>query len=339
MKNKFSGALLATTLLLAAGCSSVKHEKGAIWCNEPLKYTPNTTHFDRTHIEVARRGYIYALAGAFVLQTNSDESKDHWFELPERMTVVDKPERHKSGFEVGTFELREEITDAKPSEVIIAFTGSNDKADWVWTNIWFSQTQYDLASEYLKKVHSEYPNTRIVVTGYSLGGALAGHVTKEEKTSALVDEAWLFNPSPKLYANDNYDERIWVGAVRGEALQYVRTWPFETFWPGINKIGAPWQQNAQDYYLISAFPVYGHYRWTLVRNILFVADYAHLQNENYGPVDPKRVREPREIIEASYFKACEAEQAERNRILTSQKGEQEKVTNSLKEEQAESRKL
>ena len=61
-------------------------------------------------------------------------------------------------------------------------------------------------------------------------------------------------------------------------------------------------------YLISAFPIYGHYRWALARNILFVADYAHLQNP-VGPVDPARINEPREIVEASFFKASEREAA------------------------------
>lgn len=322
------------SVVLLGGCSTVPYEKGAIWCNEPLKYEPGV-HFDRPHLDVARHGYLYALAGAYVLQNNSDEDRDHWFELPARMKEVDRPPRDSSGFEVRTFELRSKPEDAEPVEVIVAFAGSNDSEDWISTNLFFSRSQYELASDYVEKKSKQYSGKRLVVTGFSLGAALAGHVAKSDRTGPLVSEAWLFNPSPKLYANDKYDKRIWVGALRGEALHIIRSRPFEMFWPGINRIGAPWQQNAQDYYLISAFPIYGHYRWALARNILFVADYAHLQN-SIGPVDPLRVKEPREILEASKFKACERETAWRNHVLRSQKTEQEKVTDTIKERESAS---
>lgn len=322
-------------LLLLGACSTVPYERGAIWCNEPLTYEPGV-HFDDTHLQVARRGYLYALAAAYVLQNNSDEDEDHWFALPARMKEADRPQRHSSGFEVRTFEVRSRPGDTEPiQEVVVAFTGSNDSADWLLTNLFFSRSQYDLASAYVEATARRYPGKRIVVTGFSLGGALAGHVTKSARTASLVSEAWLFNPSPKLYANDNYDKRIWVGALRGEALRIIRSRPFELLWPGINRIGAPWQQNAQDYYLISAFPIYGHYRWALARNILFVADYAHLQNP-IGPLDPQRAMEPREIIAASKFKACERESAWRNHVLRSQKAAQEKVTDAIKESEKES---
>ncbi len=324
---------MGAILLLLGACSTVPYEKGAIWCNEPLKYEPGI-HFDRPHLDVARRGYLYALAAAYVLQNNSDEDRDHWFSLPPRMKEVDRPQRDSSGFEVRTFEVRSKPGDTEPvEEVVVAFTGSNDSADWILTNLFFSRSQYDLASAYVEATAKRYPGKRIVVTGFSLGGALAGHVTKSGRTGHLISEAWLFNPSPKLYADDNYDKRIWVGALRGEALHVIRSRPFELLWPGINRIGAPWQQNAQDYYLISAFPIYGHYRWALARNILFVADYAHLQNP-IGPVDPQRAREPREILEASKFNACEKETALRNHVLRSQKAAQEKVTDVIKEKDA-----
>lgn len=280
---------------------------GAIWCNQPLEYIPpDGKHFDDRHLEVARRGYLYALVGAYILQSNDDESEKHEFRLPARMKPVDSPKRHASGFEVRSFELRKDPSDLHPSEIIVAFVGSNDSADWVLTNLLFDSRQYDLARDYVKETSKKYPGIPLKVTGYSLGGALAGHVTKHGETKQLVAEAWLFNPSPKLYANDQADKRIWVGAVRGEALRFVRNSVFETIWPGVNNIGAPWYQTATDYYLISAFPVYGHYRWTLARNILFVADYAHLQNR-LGPVDPARLREPRELLEASNFEACKRE--------------------------------
>lgn len=335
------GFLLLSVAL--SGCGTIfykSREKGAIWCNDPLTYAEGK-HFDDPHMEVARRGYIYALAAAYVFQDNVDkrkaareEDRNHWFELPKRMKEI-KPRSHgASGFEAATFELREDPEDKDPSEVIVAYVGSNDAADWISTNLFFSTTQYILAREYLYRVALIYPGRKFVVTGFSLGAALAGHVTKDAGTGPLVAQAWLFNPSPKLYADDKYDKKIWVGALRGEALRILRTRPFELFWPGINRIGAHWEQNAQDYYLISAFPIYGHFRWALTRNILFVADYAHLQDP-LGPVDRRRAREPREIIEDSYFKACEREKAWRNQVIANQKQNQERRSQSNKMEEEE----
>ncbi len=322
----FKRLWLIALATLASGCASTwtTYEKGAIWCNDPLKYEPGT-HFDQPHLEVARRGYLYVLAAAYVLQQNDDEGKAHWFDLPARMKAVDKPPRDKSGFEVQTFELRGNASDVTPVEVIVAFVGSNDSADWISTNLFSSRAQFDLARAYVMRISARYPNTRLVVTGFSLGGALSAHVTKHPETKSLVSAAWLFNPSPKFFGPSNYDKRIWIGALRGEALHLIRSRPMEMFWPGVGRLGAPWQQDAEDYYLLSAFPIYGHFRWALARNVLFVADYAHLQH-SIGPLDPSRAREPREIIEASSFKACEAEKASQAHVLKGQRAKQEAAT-------------
>ncbi|MFC3458064.1 MULTISPECIES: hypothetical protein [Massilia] len=308
MKNGNYLLSLVLAAVLLSGCASVdytKHEKGAFWCNEPLKLSDGV-HFDERHLNAARRGYLYALAAAWVLQTTNPEGADHWFNLPARIKPSEGLPRHHSGFEVRTFEVKEDPSDPVLSEVVVAFTGSNDRDDWLFTNFLFSQRQYELAREYVKQVAQKYPGIRLVVTGVSLGGALAGHVTKREETRDYIAEAWLLNPSPKLYANDQVDQRIWVLAMRGEILHAVRTPFMETIWPGINRIGAPWYQTADDFYQVKSSVVYAHFRWLIARNVLFVADYAHLQHK-LGPVDPRRVNEPREILEASCFRACAKE--------------------------------
>lgn len=309
----FGGFFLALAVL--SGCSTLSYEKGAIWCNEPLVYVPpEARHFDDRHLDVARRGYMYALAGAHVLQGNTEEDKHHWFGLPPRLQREGPVQDDRStGFSAATYKLYKNAGDADPEQIIIAFKGSDDRVDWIFVNLLFDQRQYEQARDFTKRIKQEYPTTPIIVTGFSLGGALAGHVTKHEETTALVTQAWLFNPSPKLYTHNRYDKRIWVGALRGEILNPVRSRAMQFIWPGVNRIGAPASQDAQDYYLISSFTVGGHYRWVLTRNILFVADYAHLQNSK-GPVDPARLNEPREIIKLSKFTACDREIAWRKEM-------------------------
>lgn len=290
--------------LFIGGCSTNGSLKkgpygayGEVWCPEPF-IRDQKTPFDETHLHVAENGYIYALAGALVLQKETPEDKAHYFHSPSHLVKVHAPARHSSGFEVATFKLYSvDNTTGNASELVIAFTGSNDSADWISTNLLFSKTQYDLAREYVKKMHKKYPNLPITVTGYSLGGGLAVHVTKNAETSSLIDKTWAFNPSPKIYAHGDTDHRIWVAAVRGEALHTMRSW-FWRFWPGVSNIGSPSNQTATDYYLVKANPVYGHFRWVLARNMLHAADYSIYKR------DHKSNNEPLAILRESHFDAC-----------------------------------
>lgn len=305
-------ACSAGVLALLSACSTVPLEKGKFWCNEPLPF-PSGRPFGDIHFDVARRGYVYALAAALTLQDDSPESKDHWFSDLPRMKRVHREEHWWSGFEVHTYALRDKPEDAEPYECIVAFAGSNDWRDWVFANVGFSLAQHTRAASYLEGLSENVPecaDKRIVVAGFSLGAALAGYVTYNERTSAIVSEAWLFNPSPKLARDENLptsdrpNPKLWVAAQKGELLQAARSWPIERILPSATKIPAPPNQNAQDYYLIEAFPIYAHYRYALTRQLLIAADYAHLRDK-MGPLDERRRLEPREIIESSYFAACD----------------------------------
>lgn len=314
-RSRWWTAVCAAAVLALSGCNTLPFEQGAIWCNDPLVYDPpHGKHFDARHLNVARHGYLYALAGAHVLQGESEMDLQHLFRLPPRLKRQGPTRDDRaSGFAASTYELFKHENDAKPEQVIIAFDASNDVIDWILVNILFDQRQYALARDFTRQVHEHYQGTPIIVTGYSLGGALAGHVAKHEQTRELVTQAWLFNPSPKLYTNNRYEKKIWIGALRGEFLSPARGAVVRAIWPGVNRIGAPASQDAQDYYLISSFTVGGHYRWVLARNILFVAEYAHLHPQ-FGPVDAQRLGEPREIIKLSSFAACERYLAQRRRL-------------------------
>lgn len=294
---------LATALFLIPTTSNAidytKYERGDFWCNEQ-KWGVNT--FDKNHLNVAKRGYLYVLAAALALQKEDQEAKDHFFSLAERMKEADRPARNSSGFEVVTFEIYSNKDKNTLQEVVIAFTGSNDIIDWAFADT-LDKRQYQEAVDYVKKISQkpEYKDIRIVVSGFSLGGALAVHVTKNQESSPYISEAWALNPSPKIHAHSKPDERIWLAAVRREFLSKIRKKPFRII-PGISNIGAPPEHTANDYYLVKANPGFGHFRYVLTRNILFAADIAmSIDAENQFK------DEPLSILKSSVFSACKSE--------------------------------
>lgn len=287
------------TALLLEGCAGHYGEWGqATWCNKRfLQSRRDVPVADLKHLTFAEEGYLYAVAGALVLQQTDDEGNDYHFETPSRLRLIDDPPQGTYGFDVKAFDVLEDPPSVDTKEVIIAFVGSNDWSDWFFTNLLFSQQQHESARAYVKSIAERRQGKRIVVTGYSLGGALAVNVTKHEETRELVSQAWVFNPSPKTWVSGKTDKRIWLGAARGEFLSSIRS-PFFTFLPGINKIGSPEDQTAEDYYLIKTSGIYGHFRWVLARNMLHFADYAMAPN-NIPASTP-----PLEILRQSRFRIC-----------------------------------
>lgn len=288
------------SLLLAFAGFAHAADMPHFWCNERF-LRPEAHPFDARHLRIAKRGYLYAMAAALALQKNNREGRAYHFALPARMREIDRPSRDISGFEAATFEIHAADATQGLQEIVIAFTGSNDETDWKETNFGTDQRQYLLARRYLKKIAArpEYQGVRKVVTGFSLGGALAVHVTKHVETSALVHETWAFNPSPKTWVSGRPDARIWLAAVEHEALHYARHNPLLSVLPGVAEIGAPSSQTAEDFYLLEANPVYSHFRWVLTRNLLHVADLA-IQNEQTAHA----TSEPLEILRSSHFSSC-----------------------------------
>jgi len=270
------------------------------WCNERY-LSVERRPFDAKHLRVAKRGYLYALAAAVALQKDNPEGRSHHFALPARMREVNRPPRDPSGFEAASFEIRSADASGALQELVIAFTGSNDDTDWRETNMGSDRRQYRAARRYLAMMAAkpEYAGLRIVVAGFSLGGALAVHVTKHKETSALVAETWAFNPSPKIWANGRPDRRIWLAATESEALHFARNSLVASVVPGVGMIGAPPSQTAEGFYLLASNPVYSHFRWVLTRNILHAADLA-IMAEQSGLVGT----EPLEILRASHFASC-----------------------------------
>ena len=273
-------------------------EAARFWCNERF-LNPAANPFDARHLKLARRGYLYAVAAALALQQDNAEGRAYHFTAPARMREVDRPSRDRSGFEVTTFEVLD-APEGKLQEVVIAFAGSNDDVDWDKTNFGEDKRQYIQARRYVRKIAAlpAYQGVRLVVTGFSLGGALAVHVTKHPETSRLVSETWAFNPSPKTWVGNQVDRRIWLAAAANEGLRFAREISIALV-PGVARIGAPDNQRAEGFYLLDANPVVSHYRWVLTRNILHVADLA-LRIEQGSDAST----EPLQILQSSRFRAC-----------------------------------
>lgn len=138
----------------------------------------------------------------------------------------------------------------------------------------------------------------MVVTGISLGGGLAVHVAKDAQMKSKIDEVWALNPSPRTYADSNMDTRIWLAATDTEILRKTRS-PAFFFIPGWGAIIGPENQMSSNFYLIRSNSLYGHFRWNIARQMLFVADYG-LSDRGRNPA----ITEPLDILRASRFAAC-----------------------------------
>lgn len=258
-----------------------------VWCKERYLDLVEQEHgriYTPTEENVAKRGYIYSTLGAIALQKDNKPNADYTFVLPNNVVQIDhisaenSKSAKKSGFEARTFIVKDEVSK-RPKELVIAFTGSNQLLkDWIMTDFGWSENQYEDAKNYVNamrlKANIDTTNPlKVVVTGYSLGAALAGHVAKDPETMHYIQEAWLFNPSFRLkITNYDKDSRFWLGTTRKDMLKPFSSKKFLNIFPEL--------QQFTDGFLISSGRVYAHYRWTFARNILWAADLKFFKENN-----------------------------------------------------------
>ena len=108
------------------------------------------------------------------------------------------------------------------NEIVIAFRGTDDAKDWLYANLDTDpKGQYNDADKVYKKVAKDYRGKRIITTGHSLGGGLAMHVSI---LNPDVD-AYVFDPSPRVFSDDRYDmyqNKIVILYETGEILEAIR---------------------------------------------------------------------------------------------------------------------
>ncbi|QKL01300.1 hypothetical protein GEV39_07705 [Pseudomonas sp. NY5710] len=295
--------LVASTL---SGCSwfnpyDTWGESGYVWCND--RYLEHR-NWDAQTEDAATRGYMYGLAAALTLQGDRSDksSRAHWFTDPSNLRPLEPPgKKDWSGFEAATF-VHKPRDSRQPEEIIIAFTGSNDFRDWATNFDPFATRQYDLAVAYTKKQLSDpqVQGKRVVLTGISLGGALAVHVLKVSGLEPFISEVWAINPSPKIYsklaASESMKKKTWLAYSSGEALSALRS-PWFSWLPTMGTI-EPGKGQTAVFELVDSNGIYAHYRWGAARQMLWIAD----SRLSKGHKD--QWTEPLEIIAHSCFRSC-----------------------------------
>lgn len=266
---------IGTLLALLQGCALYRalptnwtRFEGRYWCNE--RYIDMVKEYQEplasslvNRLQLAKAGYIYAVASALSLQ--GEESEDIFdFDKPAELSKL-RPTRDLSdGFQAVTY-LYTPKDPARAPEVIIAFRGSDQMKDYTMHNFWIWPVQLADAIDYVKDitVDPRVKGKRIVATGYSLGGGLAAYVTKHSETSAWISEAWAFNPSPRGL-KEGTDPRIYLISTRYEVLNELdRT-----------RIGALPEHTDMNFQLLKSSSIYSHYRTVLARQMLIYADFA-----------------------------------------------------------------
>lgn len=136
--------------------------------------------------------------------------------LEAEIEAVDRDFREESGFAYALFD-RSETPGGPPVERVIAFRGSDIAwSDWAHGN--FGKEQYGQAQA-LYEEQKETVSVPVVVTGHSLGGALALQVSIDNPGA----DAFVFNTSPRYLvpAEPNDNTRLSI-KERGDVLDHVR---------------------------------------------------------------------------------------------------------------------
>ena len=182
-----------------------------------LTYDNHRSGAAREVREVARKTYLFA-------QLANNAYSEGEFKLPSHVSELeDIDDDSITGFAVRTYWVR--APGEKPY-VVIAFRGTQATSwnDWKYGNL--SDTQYRQGLAHVHKIKGKVPaGTRIVVTGHSLGGAIATWISLNEENV----EAYGFDASLRLRrgrAVHNWREYVSQHAEILAALRWVVINPY-----------------------------------------------------------------------------------------------------------------
>lgn len=182
-------------------CIDDKHPSGAFTCVR----------------EAAGEAWLYAQMSSHVYG-----SPEHLFEFPDYVQPESPVEAPGTGFRAQVFRVN---PPGKEPYVVIAYQGTKGLRDWLMGNLNPTSPQARQGRELLKKVRAASPNTKITLTGHSLGGAISKFVVTREP--GLI--AHIFNPSVFVTSGPYAREKnLYSIAHYGEALG----WPRRAVWDG-----------------------------------------------------------------------------------------------------------
>lgn len=280
------------------------HARASVWCND--RYLTNRENPQQVatsrEMELAEQGYLYAVLGARVLQRRG-ELERHYFGLPARV-AESEPTKYASGFEARTYRVFDR-EGGELQEVVVAFAGTRFSSvrDWITNLSLVEPKQYRQAREYVRSVATEFPRVRLVAAGYSLGGALAAHVAKRPETESLVAAAWVFNPSPRIWAAGTESDKLRQFCARKEVLSLFR-WRLLRWLPGFAHIGANSRYISNDHYLVDGNRLFVHSRYVLARDVLHMADLRLWLKNGMGVGIEPFESEPLQILSLSRTPRC-----------------------------------
>ncbi|MHA3770471.1 lipase family protein [Verrucomicrobiota bacterium sgz303538] len=231
-------AAFAAAILPLAGCASVSKNSTARpktvagsesverldrkgWKRNQMTYDNHPSGASVEVRETARKTYLFAqLAqnayGPFDAKDGTPKTKPDVvpkeYKLPsyvsERKPMEDDS---RTGFAARIYDVR------KPGSepfVVVAFRGTNFTSwpDWVYGNLPVNDSQYKQGLEVVRREKRRNPGTRMVVTGHSLGGAIATYVSLREPNVP----AFGFNASHRLTAGLGLPNERYMVSQYGE---------------------------------------------------------------------------------------------------------------------------